>query len=159
MSPRALAAAALALALAGEAARAEDAKAPPRVRVALDPLRAVGVSPALAEAVEERICAALAERPGLDVVCPSDVAAAALLARNAALFGECQGDECLRRVDAVRAADRRVGGAVERGERGIVLSLQLTGPGGPGPRVVERLPEDLDGIVARIPAVVAKLFP
>jgi hypothetical protein len=158
VSRRAAAAAALGLALAGAASGEEPRPAAP-VRVALDPLRAAGVSPAFAEAVQDRVCLALGEVPGVEVVCPADVAAAALLARNAALFGECGSDECARRVEAVRRADRRVSGAVERGEAGIVLSLQLSGPGGPGPRVVERLPEDLEKVMARVPAVVRKLFP
>ncbi len=152
---------ALALAVAG-AAGAEEAQAPAppaRVRVGLDRLRVAGVSKALAEAVEDRVCAALGERKDLDVVCPADVAAAMLLAKNAAVFGECQSDDCVRRVDAVKAADRRVTGAIEKGERGVVLSLQITSPSGPGPKVVEKLPVDLDAIAARIPAVVKKLFP
>jgi hypothetical protein len=154
----AAAAAALGLALAAPAP-AEDPKPPARVRVGLDPLRVAGVSPAFAEAVQDRLCVALGEVPGVDVTCPADVAAAALLARNAVVFGECQQDECLKRVDAVRSADRRVSGALERGEKGVVLSLQISGPSGPGPRVVERLPEDLDAVVARLPAAVRKLFP
>lgn len=151
--------AAVALALAGGAARAEGADAPKKVKIGLDRLRALGVSPALAEAVEERVCAALSQASGADVVCPSDVAAAAVLAKNAAVFGECATDDCLRRVEAVKAADRRVTGAIEKGEKGLVLSLQITDPGGPGPRTVERLPEDLDAIEARIPGIVKKLFP
>jgi hypothetical protein len=157
--PRVLAAALALGLLAGADARAEDAKAPAPVRVGLDRLRVAGVSPALAQAVEERVCAALGERPGLEVVCPSDVATAALLARNAAVLGGCQSDDCMKRVDEVKAADQRVSGAVEKGEKGIVLSLQLTKQTGPGPRVVERLPEDLDAIAAKIPGIVKRLFP
>lgn len=147
-----LAAGALALGGAGRAA------APAALRTALDPLRAAGVPPGLAEVVEGRICAALSEAGG-EVVCPSDVAAAAALAKTGMMFGECQADECLRRVDAMRSADRRVGGSLERVEGGFVLSLQLTSGQGPGPRVVEVLPEDVDALVAHIPAVVRKLFP
>ena len=147
----------LALALAG-AGRAEDAGAAAKPRIALERLRAVRVSDALADAVEHRVCAALAEVAKAEVVCPSDVAAAAQLAREAMLFGECRSDDCLRRVDAIGSAERRVGGALERGDGGLVLSLQLTGPGGPGPRVVERLPEDLEALLARVPAAVKKLF-
>ena len=158
MTTRALAVAA-ALALAAGAARAEDGRPARKVKIGLERLRAVGVSPALAEAVEERVCAALAQVSGADVVCPSDVAAAALLAKNAAVFGECATDECIRRVEALAAADRRVSGAIEKGEKGLVLSLQLTDPSGPGPRTVERVPEDLDAIAARIPGIVKKLFP
>lgn len=159
MTSRALAAAAvLGLALAG-VARAEEPAAPPRSRIGLDRLRAAGVSPALAGAVEERVCAVLAEVADADVTCPSDVAAAAAVARSAALLGECASDDCMRRVDAMRAADRRVSGSLERGGgKGVVLTLQLSGPQGPGSRVVERLPEDLDEIQARLPAAVRRLL-
>jgi hypothetical protein len=159
VSPRVLAAVAAVALVAAGGARAEDAKAPARVRVGLDRLRAAGVSPALAQAVEERVCAALGELPRVEVVCPSDVAAAAILAKNAAVFGECASDDCMRRVEAANAADQRVSGALEKGEKGVVLSLQLSTPAGPGPRVVEKLPEDLDAIAAKVPRLVKKLFP
>lgn len=157
MIPRALAACVVVALAATGAARADDA-APAKIRLALDPLRVQGVAPALARIVEERVCAALAERPGLDVVCPADVAAAALLARNAAVFGDCASDDCMKRLDEVKAADQRVSGAVEKGEKGIVLSLQLTTAKGPGPRVVEKLPEDVDAIAGKIPGIVKRLF-
>ena len=161
MIGRGAVAAALCAALcASSGARAEEARpAPKKLRIALDRLRAVRVAAALAEAVEERVCAALAEVSRADVVCPADVSAAATLAKSAMVFGECQSDECLRRVDEVRSADRRVSGAIERGEKGLVLSLQLTAPDGSGARVVERLPDDLDAIIARLPAAVKTLFP
>ena len=156
-------AAALAMAAAGAlalcAAAEEPAPSRPRERISLERLRASGVSPALVEVIEERLCAALPEASGAEVVCPADVAAAAELARQSALLGECKSEECMKRVEAVRAADRRVTGAIDRSERGLVLSLQLEGPAGAGPRQVERLPEDLDALVARIPAIVKKLFP
>ena len=158
MIARALAVAALGLALAG-GAHAEEPPAPGKVRVGLEKLRASGVTPAYAEAVEERICAALAELPRLEVVCPSDVAAAAVLAQRAAIFGECRSDDCMKKVEAMKAADRRVTGALERAEKGLVLSLQVTAPEGPGPRVTERVPEDLDALLAKVPAIVKKLFP
>lgn len=163
MRMRALAAAiagALAVAAPASASAAEAKPASAPLRIALDRLRAAGIAPALAAVVEERVCAALAEVSHAEVVCPSDVEAAAALAKTAMAFGECQSDECLRRVDALRSADRRVTGAVERGEKGIVLSLQLAGPeGAAGARVVDKLPEDVDALVAEIPAVVQKLFP
>jgi hypothetical protein len=146
-----------ALALAGAAHAGEAAPAAPRT--ALDPLRVAGLPAALAQAVESRICAALADAARGEVVCPADVEAAAALAKTAMVFGECRADECLRRVDALRSADRRVAGSLERGEEGVVLSLQLSTPEGPGPRVVETVPEDVDALVARIPALVGKLFP
>jgi hypothetical protein len=147
----------LALALAAGARAGEPGAA--KLRIGLEGLRAAGVSRALAEAVEGRVCAALAEASGADVVCPADVAAAVSLAKSAATFGECQPDDCLKRVEAVQRADQRVSGALERGEKGLVLSLQLTRPDGPGPKVVEKVPEDLDGILARVPGAVKKLFP
>jgi hypothetical protein len=144
-------------------AGAADPPAPParaaRERIALERLRSEAVAEALVEAVQERICAALPEASGAEVLCPSDLAAAARLAQQAALLGECASDDCLKRLDAIRSADRRVTGGLERGESGLVLWLQLTGPAGAGPKLVERLPEDLDALVARIPAVVRKLFP
>jgi hypothetical protein len=146
----------LALAAGGLPSAAEEGQA--KVRVALDRLRTAGVPDAFAAAVEERLCAALGARAELEVVCPSDVAAATVLARNAALFGECRSDECMKRVEAVKAADQRVSGAVEKGAEGIVLSLQLTRADGPGPRVVERLPDDLDAVLARVPALVKRLL-
>ncbi len=160
MTVRALAAALVgALALAGPARAADPKPAAATLRIALDPLRASGVAPALAAVVEDRVCAALTEVSRADVVCPSDVAAAGAIAKSAMAFGECQSDECIRRVDALRSADRRVTGAIERGEKGLVLSLQLAGPQGGGPRVVETLPEDVDALVAAVPAAVKKLFP
>lgn len=150
---------ACAIAIPGPA-RAEGAEAAPaRPRIALEGLRSTGVAPVLRDLVEERVCTAIGEASRADVVCPSDVAAVAAAARSQLMFGECRSDECLGRVDAFRSADRRVSGALERGEDGLVLSLQLAGPEGPGPRIVEKLPEDLDALVARVPAVVKKLFP
>jgi len=159
VTARALAAAAaLALAVAAPARAEDPAPAPARLRVGLERLRASGVDRALAAAVEARVCAAIAESSRADVVCPADVEAAALLAKSAATFGECPPDECMKRVDAVRRADQRVSGALERGEKGLVLSLQLTRQDGPGPKVVEQVPADLDGIAARVPGAVKELF-
>lgn len=150
---------ALALAAAGALASGGEPAPPAKDRIALERLRATGVAAALVETIEDRVCVALAEASGGEVVCPADVAAAAELARRSVAFGECTTEACLERVDAMRAAARRVTGTLDRAERGLVLSLRLEGPSGPGPRVVERLPEDLDALVARIPAVVKKLFP
>jgi hypothetical protein len=83
VNARALAtAAALALGASG-AALADDAKPTARPNVALDPLRNGGVRAMFVQAVEDRICTILGEVSGAEVVCPSEVAAAALLARNA----------------------------------------------------------------------------
>jgi hypothetical protein len=149
---------AAALAVAAPARAAEPAPAREGPRTALDALRVAGVSLALVEVVEERVCAAIGEASPGEVVCPADVAAASALAKSAMMFGECSADECLRRVDRARSADRRVGGTLERGEKGIVISLHLASPAGPGPTVVETLPEDLDALVARIPPLVRKLL-
>ncbi len=163
MTVRALAPAALAAALAlAPAARPADPSdpvpAPKKLRVALDKLRTSGVAAALGSVVEEQVCAALADGGRVDVVCPSDLAAAAAIAKSAMAFGDCQADDCMGRLEAFQNADRRVGGALERVDGGIVLSLQIAGPAGPGPRVSEKLPEDLDALVARIPAIVKKLL-
>lgn len=157
MIPRALALAAiLVLATCGLPSAAQEG--PARVRLALDRLRTAGVPDGFAAAVEERLCAALGARAELEVVCPSDVAAATVLARNAALFGECRSDDCMKRVEALKAAEQRISGALERSGKGIVLSLQLTRADGPGPRIVESLPDDLDAVLARVPALVKRLL-
>jgi hypothetical protein len=156
MTRRLVAAAAAAIALAG-AARGEDA-APKPLRVAVDPLRTTSIATALAELVQDRLCAAVAERPQIEAICPADVAAAAALARSAVAFGACGSDDCLRRLDAYRTADRRITGALARGDGGLVLAVELVGPDGPGTRVIETLPEDLDALVTRLPAIVKKLF-
>lgn len=158
MTPRLPLAAVLAVALAGAARAADGEAAPGAERIALDPLRAAGLPEGVREAVEDRICAALAEASKADVVCPSGIAAAALLAKQAVMFGECLPDECLRRVDAMRQADRRVAAALAQGERCLVLSLEITMRGGPGQRVLEKVPEDVDALLARVPDVVKKLF-
>ena len=155
---RAVAAAVAIAAAVQGGARAEEPAGARRARIGLDRLRASGVSPALAAAVEERVCAALAEVADADVTCPSDVAAAALVARDAAVFGACASDDCMRRVDEVRAADRRVSGSVEKAGAGLVLTLEVGAGDGSTRRVVEPLPEDLEEIEARLPAAVRKLL-
>ncbi len=150
---------AVALAAAGAPASAADASRSTAGRIAVERLRATDVAEALVATVEERLCAAVVEASGAEVVCPADVAAAAQLARQSVMFGACTTEECLKRVDALGAAERRVKGTLVRTEGGIVLSLELEGPAGTGPRVVEPLPRDLDALVARIPAAVRKLFP
>jgi hypothetical protein len=144
----------------GAGGRGEGTPAPARLRIGLDRLRAAGVEPAWAEAVEQRICAALAEAArDADVVCPADVEAAARLAKDAMIFGGCQSDDCLKQVDAVRAADARVSGALERKDGAVVLTLRLAGRGGRTAEAAGRLPEDLAGVAARVPEIVKKLLP
>jgi hypothetical protein len=148
--------------IAAGAAGAEEpapASAARKVRIALEPLRAPAMSVALVEAVEENLCAAIAAATGADVVCPGDVAAMAVAAREGAILGACATDECLRRVDAMNDADRRVSGSLERGEGVLVLSLQVVDRAGPSGRSVEKLPEDLDGLFSRLPGAVRRLFP
>jgi hypothetical protein len=149
----------LALGAPAPPAAGDPAAAPAKGRVALEALRAPGVSRALVDLVEERICVALGEASGADVVCPADVGAASALARQSALLGECSTDECMKRVDAIRAADRRVTGVLERAGGGLTLSLSLSDASGGGVHVSERIPEDLDALASRIPAIVKKLFP
>lgn len=150
-------AAALLAGLAAAAARAGDAPAPRRL--ALEKLQARGVSVPLAEVVEERICQALNEVSRAEVICPSDLATVAALARTATMFGECTTDDCVKRVDDAAAAERRVRGALRRGEQGLVLELALVGPDGTLGQASGGLPEDVEALVARVPAIVKKLFP
>jgi len=139
----------------------EGAKAgPARLRLGLDRLRTAGVEKVYSEAVDQRVCAAIAERArDAEVVCPADVEAATLLAKDAMVFGECQADDCLKRVEAVRAADVRVTGALERKDGAVVLSLRLARPGQPAAEAAGKLPEDLDGMAERVPGIVKKLLP
>ncbi len=152
-------AAGLAAGIAAVAGAEEPAPAARKPRIALEPLRAPGLSAALVAAVEDRLCAEIAGATGAEVVCPSDVAAAMAVAREAAFHGSCATDECLRRVDAMKDADRRVSGALERGDGVLVLSLQVVDRSGPGGRAVVKLPEDLDGLFSRLPDAVRKLLP
>lgn len=64
----------------------------------------------------------------------------------------------VRRVDAMRRADRRVSAVLARDERCLVLSLGITTREGPVRRVLEKVPEDVDARLARIPHLVKKLF-
>jgi len=157
---RRLLAAALWMPLVALCARADEARPSAKLRIGLDKLRAAGVERTYAELVEQRVCAALAEAArGADVVCPADVEAAARLAKDAMVFGGCQSDDCLKQVDAIRAADARVTGAVERRDGAVVLTLRRTGPAGQAAEAAGRLPEDLDGVAARVPEIVKKLVP
>lgn len=154
---RALAAAALLLALP---AAAEDAPAAPsRPRIVLERLSLKGVEKALGETIEGQLCQALGAAAQAEAICPDDIAAAATLARQSALFGECTTDDCMRRVDAIRDAERRVSGSLTIADDGIVLSLTLSERNGqPISRTLQKLPKDLDGCVAAAPEVLKKLF-
>jgi hypothetical protein len=148
-----------ALAALGAPARGDGAPAAAAQRVALEKLSARGVSVPIAEVVEERICQALGEVAKAEIVCPADVATVTALARTAGMFGECAADDCVRRVDAATAAERRVRGTLRRGEKGLVLELALVGPEGTLRQASDRLPEDVDAMVERVATVVKKLFP
>jgi hypothetical protein len=157
--PRALhVASALALVALAGAAGAGDGRA--AAKLALDPLDVRGVQRALAAAVEQKLCQALHERaPAADLVCPEDVAAAASIARQEVILGRCTSEECMKRVEDMRIAPRRVNGWIERDAKGIVLSVTLRDGEAPPRTVSERLPEDLDPLLARIPGIVEKLLP
>jgi hypothetical protein len=157
---RILAAAAVAGLALGTVARAEDPKPAGRLRLGLDRLRTAGVEKAYADLVEQQLCTALAERAkDAAVVCPADVEAATALAKSAMVFGECQSDDCVKRVEALRAADARVTGALERKDGAVVLSLKLARAGGAAVEAAGTLPEDLDGAAERVTGIVKKLFP
>jgi hypothetical protein len=161
VTSRLVAVAAVAGLALGAVARAEDASpAARRLRLALEPLRAAGVEKGYAETVEQRVCAALAEHAReAEVVCPADLAAATLLAKNAMVFGECAPDECVKRVEALRAADARVTGALERKDGAVVLTLRLARTGGATAEAAGKLPEDPGGVAERVPGIVKKLLP
>jgi hypothetical protein len=157
---RILAAAAVVGLALGTVARADDTKPAGRLRLGLDRLRAAGVEKAYADVVEQQLCAALSERVKDDaLVCPADVEAAAALAKSAMVFGECQADDCLKRVEALRAAADRVTGSLERKDGAVVLSLKLARAGGASVEAAGKLPDDLDGAAERVPGIVKKLFP
>jgi len=147
----------LILALAAPEVRAQG---PVAAKLVLDPLDARGVQRSIAAVVEQRVCQALQERsPGVDLVCPEDVAAAASIARQDVIMGRCSTEECMKHVEELKASPRRVNGRIERDAKGLVLSLVLSEGAGEPRTVSERLPEDLDALLARIPPLVRKLLP
>jgi len=149
--------AALALALAAGGAGAEG---PAAAKLVLDPLDVRGVQRSLAAVVEQRVCQALQDRsPGVDLVCPEDVAAAASIARQDAIMGRCSSEDCMKHVEDLEAGPRRVKGSIERDAKGIVLSLTLRDGAGDPRTVSDRLPEDLDALLARVSPLVGKLLP
>jgi hypothetical protein len=127
-------------------------------RLRLHPLEARGLSAALAGLVEARLCQALAEAGGLEVVCPEDAAAAAALARQEALLGGCASDECLRRVARATEAALEVRGRLAREGSGLRLSLTLTGPGGRRSSAQAALPAELEPLVARLGPLARQLL-
>jgi hypothetical protein len=143
------------------AARAEgpDPEGAPRPKLVLDPLDVRDVQRSLAAAVELRACQALAEAsPGVDLVCPEDVAAAAAIARQDAVMGRCSSEECLKRVEEMRASPRRVTGSLVRDGKGLLLRLDLR-TGLSEPRTASaRLPDDLDAMLSAVPGLVRQLL-
>jgi len=136
-----------------------DEPAAPRPKLVLDPLDAKEVQRSLASAVEGRVCQALGEAsPGVDLVCPEDVAAAMTIARQEALMGRCATEECMRRVEEMKAGPRRVTGAIRPDGKGLLVRLDLR-DGMKEPRSVEaHLPGDLDALFAGLPGLVQRLL-
>lgn len=158
--PRAALALAVALAVAAPAgsSRGEE-PAVTRPKLVLDPLDAKEVQASLAMAVEGRVCQALGDAsPGVDLVCPEDVAAAMTIARQDALMGRCSSEECMRRVEEMKSGPRRVTGAIRPDGKGLLVRLDLR-DGMKEPRSVEaHLPGDLEALFAGLPGLVQKLL-
>jgi len=129
-------------------------------KIVLEPLEVRDAPRALATLLEQRICQALAElQPGVDLVCPEDVAAASTMARNDAIMGTCQSDACMERVEAMRKAPRKVAGSLAREGKVLVLTLVLRVDGIAEPRLAKaKLPDDVEAALARVPALVRELF-
>ncbi len=145
-------------ALLPAAAAAAPAGAP--LRVALRALRSEGVEPALASLVQSSVCGAMGRQKDVEAICPEDLAAAAELARSSVAFGTCTSEECLRRLEELARADRRVTGEVSRAGDGLLLSLALWEGAAAAPKrkVSERIPADPKALLDRVPEVVQKLF-
>lgn len=139
---------------------AAPAEPPPALRVALRPLEARGVEPALVSLVESSVCSEIGRQKGVDAICPEDLAAAAEMARTSAAFGNCAPDECLKQVDAMARADRTVTGEIGRAGEALLLTLTLWEGGGTraAKKVTERLPADPAKLLDRVPGVARKLF-
>lgn len=149
----------LAAFLLASASAAEAAPAA-ALRVALRPLRPEGVEPSLASFVQSTVCAEIGRQKDVEAVCPEDLAAAAAMARTSVAFGTCASDECLKKLEELARADRRVTGEVSRAGDGLLLSLALWQGEAARPerQVSERLPADPKALLDRIPEVVRKLF-
>ncbi len=147
-------------ALLPAAAAAAAAPGPAAPRVALRTLGSEGVEPALASLVQSAVCEALGRRKDVEAICPEDLAAAAELARSSVALGTCTSEECLRRLEELARADRRVTGEVSRAGGGLRLSLALWEGEAAAPKrkVSERVPADPKELLDRVPEVVQKLF-
>jgi hypothetical protein len=151
---------ALALAVAPALVPAEGPPEPAAPqKLVLDPLDLRDVQKALGAAVELKVCQSLSEAsPGVDLVCPEDVAAAMAIARQDAVMGRCASEDCVKRVEEMRAGPRRVTGALVRDGKGVSLRLDLR-EGMKEPRTVQaRLPEDLEALLGAVPALVRQLL-
>jgi len=146
----------LAAALAADPAAAPAAGVPGRLR--LERLEAPGLEPALVEAVESGLCAALAEASGQEVTCPGDLAAAAQVIRQSVVLGGATTEEGLRQLEEAEAASRLVRGALARHGGGYRLRLTLAGPSGRTGRAEADLPAPPDALLARLPALARQLL-
>jgi len=129
-------------------------------KLVLEPLEVRDAPRPLATLLEQRICLALAElQPGVDLVCPEDVAAASTMARNDAIMGTCRSDACMERVEAMRKAPRKVTGSLARDGKALLLTLVLRVDGVTEPRLAKaKLPDDVEAALARVPALVKELL-
>ena len=141
-------------------AAAGDAVPAASLRVALRTLRSEGVAPALVSLVQSAVCTEIGRQKNVEAVCPEDLAAAAEVARASAAFGTCASDECLRKLEELAKADRRVTGELSRAGDGLLLSLALWEGGATRPerKVSERIPSDPKALLDRVPEVVRALF-
>jgi len=137
-----------------------EAAPPAPLRVALRTLRAEGVEPSVASFVQSAVCTGIGRQKDVEAVCPEDLEAAAEVARASTAFGTCTSDECLKKLEEVAKADRRVTGEVSRSGDGLVLTLALWEGEAARPerKISERIPSDPEGLLERIPEVVRKLF-
>jgi hypothetical protein len=136
----------------------ESPPPPPPTRLRLHRLEARGLSTALVGAIEERLCQALSEAGRADVVCPSDVASAAELARQGMIFGACQTEACLADVERAAAASLEVRGQLVRDGERLRLTLTLRSPTGLESRAEALLPSALEPLLAGLPALARQLL-
>jgi hypothetical protein len=119
-------------------------------RLRLHRLQAKDVLPVLVEAIESRLCQALAEASRAEVICPEDLAAVAELARQEALLGSCESEECLRRAERAGEAGVQIHGRLVKEGDGLRLTLTLTGVGGRAGQAEASLPAALEPLAKRL---------
>jgi hypothetical protein len=149
----------VALLLAGAPPAAPGDSAPAH-RLALKPLKATEVEPALVALVETKLCEDLGSASGWEMVCPEDVAAMGQLAKGEVSFGTCSTKECLDEMAAMTRSERTVSGELARDGKNLVLALSLLDreSGRVLARSSEKLPADPDRLLGRIPEVARKLW-